>query len=54
MGWVMLPELIKAGGGLVEELERLRKEKKEAKRISMEIKKKRRVAKAALKERDPW
>ena len=54
MQWVVLPELIETGGGLVEELARLRAEKKEAKSNAKEIKKKRRLAKEALKERDPW
>ena len=53
--WKVLDLMLEAGGGMVEELQRLRLEKKALRRDMKEAKrKKRRLAGEGLRDRDPW
>ena len=55
MGWMVLDEMLAAGGSMVEELARIREAKKLERAAAKERKKKRRkVARESLKEREPW
>ena len=52
--WLVLGEMIEAGGGMVEEL-RVAREKKRAEKAAMKKSgRKRRLAAGALRDRDPW
>ena len=57
MKWVILEEMLEAGGSMEQELRRLREEKKAIKARAKEVKKRlkrKRSATEALKHRDPW
>ena len=55
IGWVVLDTMIEVGGGMVEELRRLKEKRKKEKKDAKEAKRRRKTAKAeALRVRDPW
>ena len=54
--WVVLPELIEAGGGLAKELEERKEQRRKDRKSAKEAKKRRKklAAELTLKNRDPW
>ena len=54
LSWVILPEMVEAGGGMAKELSEHKTKKKEERRAARQWKRQRKSREQALRVRDPW